>query len=165
MSKTVLRRIDCHEAEELALALEAEEARCQRGFAATQLLGLRLFGESAGSVCGHFASVAKACDRIFVLDKWSAVLLQPRQDEAAARRVGDNVLRFAGCPCALLLCSVPDSFLLAKGAGSVLSFFEKSLKKASPDASVQTISLPGSERSDEDAARVSVEEKNFLFSC
>ena len=104
MSKTVLRRIDCHEAEELALALEAEEVRCQRGFAATQLLGLRLFGESAGSVCGHFASVAKACDRIFVLDKWSAVLVQPRQDEEAARRAGDNVLRFAGCPCALLLC-------------------------------------------------------------
>ena len=102
---------------------------------------------------------------LFFLGNKSAVLMQPRQDEEAARRAGDNVLKFADCPCALLLCSVPDTVLLARGAQSVLSFFEKALAKASPEDTIQTIRLPGSVRKDEDAARVSVEEKNFLFSC
>lgn len=165
MSKTIVTRIKCHSAEELGPYLEAEVARCRRSCAATQLLGLRLFAEAQASPAGFLADLCSSCDALFNLGNGSAVLMQPRQDEDEARALGNSIMGLIDCPCALLLCSIPDSLLLARGAQRILSFFKQSLAKASPDCVVQVVRLPGRALRNEDEARVSVEEKNFLFSC
>ncbi len=165
MSKTIVTRIKCHSAEELGPYLEAEVARCRRSCTATQLLGLRLFAEGSVSPAGFLAHLCSSCDALFNLGNGSAVLLQPRQDEDETRALADSIMGLIDCPCALLQCSIPDSLLLARGARRVLSFFEQSLAKASPDCVVQVVRLPGRVLQSADEARVSVEEKNFLFSC
>ncbi len=152
-------------------ALEAEALRLARGCETTQLLVLRLFASCSATAAELLQGTGQACDTVFASSADTAVLMLPRCSEEHGEELAGMLLTACPVPCAVLVCSVPDLVLahrgtargVARGADKVLASLEKALASAQPGPAPVLVRLPGQRREDE--ARVSVEEKNFLFSC
>lgn len=147
----------------LRLALEAEAMRLARGCETTQLLALRLFAQSSATAAELLQSEGQGCDAVFASGPDTAVLMLPRCSEEKAGTLAGILTKKSPVPCAVLVCSVPDLVLLNRGTDKVLAALEKALAGAQAGTEPVSVRLPGQRRDDE--ARVSVEEKNFLFSC
>ncbi len=158
----------------LCRALAAEARRCRRGLDGLQILCLRRFpGRDEGDGREHgnpedpqelLRAAAEECDCVTRLDGETAALLSPGADpdalEAWARRV---LARKAGegGGLAALLCHLPGGAWDENGPEDILRRLDGFLSACRPGRKVQRLAL--AETLQRDEARVSLEERAFLF--
>ncbi len=153
---------------DLLLSLTAEARRYQRGCEETQILFLRLFpkGVRSADPVKVLASLAQECDSLISLDARSAALLMPATDWLRAQALAREILELQGDrhqPAAVLLCSLPDHAWAELQPEELIERLDPQLACLKPSSEPQDMSLPVTIHEDE--ARVSAEEKRFLFSC
>ncbi len=154
---------------DLLLSLTAEARRYQRGCEETQILFLRLFPRALGSAdpVSVLAPCAQECDSLIGLDARSAALLMPATGWLSAQDLARELLQAQEqkkLPAAVLICSLPDHAWEEMQPEELLERLEPLLADLKPSSEPQDVSLPVTVREIEDEARVSAEEKRFLFS-